>query len=90
MKHLKKILEEDKKEFGWTENILILGDEDRRKNEALDHVAVAVEDNSEMTEEAPVDVEAERNINDLPKEILSTIFRYLDLASIKRVRLVSR
>ena len=90
MKHLKKILEEDKKEFCWTENILVLGDEDQRKNEALDHVAVAVEDNSEMTEEAPVDVEAERNINDLPKEILSTIFRYLDLASIKRVRLVSR
>ena len=85
MKHLKKILEEDKKEFCWTENILVLGDEDQRKN-----VAVAVEDNSEMTEEAPVDVEAERNINDLPKEILSTIFRYLDLASIKRVRLVSR
>ena len=85
MKHLKKILEEDKKEFGWTDNILVIGDEDQRKN-----VAVAVEDNSEMTEEAPVDVEAERNINDLPKEILSTIFRYLDLASIKRVRLVSR
>lgn len=85
MKHLKKILEEDKKEFGWTDNILVIGDEDQRKN-----VAVAVEDNSEMAEEAPVDVEAERNINDLPKEILSTIFRYLDLASIKRVRLVSR
>ena len=85
MKHLKKILEEDKKEFGWTDNILVIGDEDQRKN-----VVVAVEDNSEMTEEAPVDVEAERNINDLPKEILSTIFRYLDLASIKRVRLVSR
>ena len=85
MKHLKKILEEDKKEFGWTDNILVIGDEDQRKN-----VAVAVEDNPEMAEEAPVDVEAERNINDLPKEILSTIFRYLDLASIKRVRLVSR